>query len=458
MQHIASGSNISIMEDSTAAFGNHILSAGPGRRMCEASNCSNPGAIPHPLCKTALFCSLACMSSINISSPTADYMQKLLWAAAVQSGRTQKLQQSGPRSTFVLEGQLVGSGSSSEDVAEAAAAAEFESLEVRGRRLQINRPTSSHIEPRSSSVLHCVSNSSSSDSAETAANNASTSFDQSADDNDHGNRHGSVVPEVCASRATVHLIGKKRPAHVAEDGDDDVVVLTAKEVMPKTKAAKISHSKTAATSDRASTPPAASETVRWTEDMDDRLRQIVGEVSDGVRVPWVQVAELFGHGVDRHHCFNRWAKYADPALASKKTGNWDVEEEALLVRLVAACTKPGSRRDRDFETDWESVGQQLNRTKKDCINKWNCIRSLTMKKGPFTVIEDELILSRKAEWTAEGKMRGLWASLEREMSRPGAKIRLRWSTVLSKTVSSDAVEDDNNNECPSNNNSNNSSD
>lgn len=52
---------------------------------------------------------------------------------------------------------------------------------------------------------------------------------------------------------------------------------------------------------------------------------------------------------------------------------------------------------------WDNIAVALNRWKADVIAKWNSLRVLRMKRGPFTAAEDELICQRVVEWTAAQK-------------------------------------------------------
>ena len=80
--------------------------------------------------------------------------------------------------------------------------------------------------------------------------------------------------------------------------------------------------------------------------------------------------------------------------------------------------------------DWKAISQELGRVRQDCQNKWISILRGKMKKGPFSAEEDALIRQRVAEWGNKGP--GLWASLQEEMGRSDANIRMRWNMVLRK--------------------------
>ena len=80
--------------------------------------------------------------------------------------------------------------------------------------------------------------------------------------------------------------------------------------------------------------------------------------------------------------------------------------------------------------DWQAIGQELGRVPRDCTTKWNSTLRGKMKKGPYTAEEDALIRQRVMEWGDKGP--GLWTSLEKEMGRSDANIRMRWNNQLSK--------------------------
>ena len=82
--------------------------------------------------------------------------------------------------------------------------------------------------------------------------------------------------------------------------------------------------------------------------------------------------------------------------------------------------------------DWKAIGEELKRVPIDCQHKWKSILASQLKKGPFTAEEDALIRQRVAEWRDQGKGKGLWVSLEKEMGRSGKNIRDRWNRWLSK--------------------------
>ena len=86
---------------------------------------------------------------------------------------------------------------------------------------------------------------------------------------------------------------------------------------------------------------------------------------------------------------------------------------------------PIGRRSRSrITTNWMEVSKQLNRTSRDCLNKWGCIQNSKLKKGPFTAEEDDIIIKRVTEWG--DKRNGLWAGLEKELGRPRVNICARW--------------------------------
>lgn len=81
-------------------------------------------------------------------------------------------------------------------------------------------------------------------------------------------------------------------------------------------------------------------------------------------------------------------------------------------------------------TDWVAIGQELNRIPSKCADKWRDLHASRMKKGPFAAEEDALMRQRVAEWEREGKPKGLWVSLQKEMDRRAQSIRMHWKIAL----------------------------
>jgi hypothetical protein len=86
--------------------------------------------------------------------------------------------------------------------------------------------------------------------------------------------------------------------------------------------------------------------------------------------------------------------------------------------------------------DWKSVARELQRGATACTTKWNnyqaSLKAKSLKTGPFSPEEDAVIIERVTNW--DTNKRGLWAALERELGRPNATIRTRWTHTLSKRV------------------------
>ena len=80
--------------------------------------------------------------------------------------------------------------------------------------------------------------------------------------------------------------------------------------------------------------------------------------------------------------------------------------------------------------NWNQISQELNRSYKDCSNKWRLMTEASLKKGPFTPEEDAIIVERVKQWGNKGK--GLWVALEKELGRSSLSIRNRWTQILAK--------------------------
>ena len=95
-------------------------------------------------------------------------------------------------------------------------------------------------------------------------------------------------------------------------------------------------------------------------------------------------------------------------------------QEKLLLELVPQHTITSARKCGKAGVQWSPVSHALNRTKKDCWNKFQLLHNATLRKGPFSEEEDALILQRRAEREKAGdRLHGLWKALEEEMGRPG---------------------------------------
>ncbi len=82
--------------------------------------------------------------------------------------------------------------------------------------------------------------------------------------------------------------------------------------------------------------------------------------------------------------------------------------------------------------NWTTVSREMDRHYKHCMIKWKALQIAKMRKGRFSAEEDEIIVTRVAEWVGRGQ--GLWASLEKELNRNAASILTRWNLTLSKRV------------------------
>ncbi len=119
----------------------------------------------------------------------------------------------------------------------------------------------------------------------------------------------------------------------------------------------------------------------------------------------------------------------------KKSEDWTEAEVQKLFRLVAQHTTPpvwlkNQQRLSEERIDWVKISQKMGREAVSCRSKWNTRRKRTMKGGPFTPAEDDLIRQRAAEWGDKGK--GLWVNLEKEMNRGDKALANRWKTLSAR--------------------------
>jgi len=82
--------------------------------------------------------------------------------------------------------------------------------------------------------------------------------------------------------------------------------------------------------------------------------------------------------------------------------------------------------------DWKTISREMGKKPKDCSNKWEHMAAAKMKKGPFTPVEDALIIHTVREWGDKGN--GLWVKLREELGRSNVVIRQRWKNVLCERV------------------------
>eukprot|EP01034_Spumella_vulgaris_P029261 gene29261-36281_t len=160
----------------------------------------------------------------------------------------------------------------------------------------------------------------------------------------------------------------------------------------------------------------------WTEEMDERLRH----AADQFGLKWGAVAQFLNEGKTSEQCYNRWTRYANPALEKCKKTKWTDDEVSLLKDLVRLHVK----QDKNGTPIvlWATVSDILNRTEMDCHNKYRNLLGDGTKKGHFSLEEDQFIQQRVHE--NEGRdMTQFWRDLAKEMNRVHFAVQKRWLKI-----------------------------
>eukprot|EP01034_Spumella_vulgaris_P034974 gene34974-43127_t len=160
----------------------------------------------------------------------------------------------------------------------------------------------------------------------------------------------------------------------------------------------------------------------WTPEMDNRLRE--GAILYDNK--WQLVAEFMNNEKTADQCYNRWARYANPALDNCKKTKWTEEEMQLFSELIEANQK--TDKNGTVIIAWSVVCRQLNRTEMDCHNKYRNMCVSQAKKGHFSVDEDNQINQRVRE-NGGMDMENFWVRLANEMNRVKVSVQKRWETL-----------------------------
>eukprot|EP00941_MAST-03F_sp_MAST-3F-sp1_P003735 g3735.t1 len=120
-------------------------------------------------------------------------------------------------------------------------------------------------------------------------------------------------------------------------------------------------------------------------------------------------------GRDHVQCRQRWQKALVPGL---KKGHWSVEEDELLVSRLNMKTMSG-----DF--DWKAIAQGLSgRSVKQCRERWTLHLDPNIKKGNWKKYEDEIILRKQKE------VGNQWAVIARSLKRRTANnVKIRFFSL-----------------------------
>lgn len=155
---------------------------------------------------------------------------------------------------------------------------------------------------------------------------------------------------------------------------------------------------------------------RWTEEETMLLRQAVEK--HGAK-NWKKIA-MEVPGRNHVQCLQRWRKADDPTV---KKGHWSKDEDTKLLELV-----------RENPKNWGHVARGIDgRTAKQCRERYHNHLNPTIKKGDWTLYEDEVILRRQKE------LGNKWADIAKQLpGRTENSVKIRWKSINRQVVAYEA--------------------
>lgn len=451
------------------------------RVQCEALNCQKEGLILSARCKSALFCSAACIKAtwpsddlksiiravgapqqssaqlqsqdINSAEETGaedDSAQHMGRAAALPAGRDRPLDNSIFRGTWMASGAVQsGTGAAiaaDDDVSEA------DSLErIQFEALWGGNPggAGANKDGKSSSDQHQSPRKRARQGADCVALGAAAatlglSISQSVAGS--SSSCSSSSSSSSAQQEPLMVLSNAAAASSASASASSTAVVGAKASRRARRGSKAA---------AAGEDPSALDTrkfrVKFTQEMDAALCDAAAEFCDGENREWFKVAEKVGNGVTKKQCRYRWeTRFSPEALASFEHDQdpWTEDEAHKLCALVAQFSSETERRFSNnvpkdgLDVEWKRVAAELNRSLLSCRYTWRKIQDRGMdcivnaptkpKVTYFSAEEDALIIKRKAEWDAAGKGKGIWTELAAELNREKKTIATHYWDLLCK--------------------------
>ena len=119
----------------------------------------------------------------------------------------------------------------------------------------------------------------------------------------------------------------------------------------------------------------------WTEQEDEMLRKIVLENTE---IKWAKISNEFNRVFvssckSKTQCYKRWQNVIRPSL---KKGPWTLEEDAIIVKMVK----------QHGTGNWTSISKKLpGRIGKRCQERWECHLDPNIDKSPWTDLEKVIL-------------------------------------------------------------------
>ena len=165
---------------------------------------------------------------------------------------------------------------------------------------------------------------------------------------------------------------------------------------------------------------------KWSKEEDEKLLKLV-EIHGPKN--WKMISQLLGNVRDKVQCLHRYNKVLKPGL---QKGPWTEEEDAILLNVVLKYDDPN-------RVKWSEIAIHLNgRIGKQCRERWNNHVNPAIRKGKWTLKEDELLFEAQTvfgnRWTEIAKL--LPGRTENNVKNRfhSASARKNWSQPISKRI------------------------